>query len=745
MRQSPCAQDCSQRIHIDAPTHAPVPAAESQGALPLAMAWYRRWLTLPPRSSASSTFWLEFDGVTTDAVVFLNGRRLGAHRGGYLPFVLPLPLELFDDAGGPADVSSTTSDDGAARPATALLAVHVDATRPRSASWWYDGGGITRDVRLCSAGAVHVRPLGGVHVRSQLDPAPHMLPRSVAGATVRVETSLMVSHRAAVPEGGGMVGRVRVRSRIFRVGHADLRSSPPPWHQRNAGSSHLISELAGAKQQRGEEAALLAENISAWMPYSQLTSPPPTLQSQLQASLPPLVPPTAIDHAGGVGALASASLTVSQRLRVADAELWSIDSPSLYSCVTVVELLPVVGARPKDPTASPEAALVVDVVETRFGIRSIEWSGSRKAGGLILNGKRVELHGVANHEDMGGVGVALPASLQWWRVWKVKALLGANAWRTAHHPPSPALLDACDALGVIVILENHRLGDSDEALADLREMILRDRARPSIVAWSLCNEVLCKVRDNDGPPRRARDAVARGFGKRRAGRDADATERTSARRLRGTRSAEGGMATASAAAATGGAPVQRGVSTAPTPEVGSSTDGVEAEEEMRRENRSVLALRAMVRVVRTLDRPADPRGIRPATIAINKGFHGPLAQAVRLVGYNYVRSRPVLAVHIHAAPMFTHAACVAHVLRTRVAHVPHRECPRHSTRVCAFRARCQHQSVSCHPSGAHVARVCAHAAPLTLGALPCVASPVHTHSIPRSTNAITRTRRTTRS
>lgn len=74
--------------------------------------------------------------------------------------------------------------------------------------------------------------------------------------------------------------------------------------------------------------------------------------------------------------------------------------------------------------------------------------------------------------------------------------LGANAWRTAHNPPTPALLDAADALGMLVVLEHQRLGAGDEELADLRALLLRDRHHPSVIAWSLCNEGFCRAKDD---------------------------------------------------------------------------------------------------------------------------------------------------------------------------------------------------------------------------------------------------------
>jgi beta-galactosidase len=165
---------------------------------------------------------------------------------------------------------------------------------------------------------------------------------------------------------------------------------------------------------------------------------------------------------------AGANQTLSAQISIKDAELWSDDTPRLYKCTT---------------TLSNK-----DVVENTFGIRKMEWDKDR---GFILNGKQVKIKGFANHQDFAGVGVAIPDSLQAYRVWQMKEM-GSNGWRTAHNPPTPALLDECDKQGMLVWDENHRNRDSPDMVEDLRSLILRDRNHPSVIMWSLCNEALCE-------------------------------------------------------------------------------------------------------------------------------------------------------------------------------------------------------------------------------------------------------------
>ena len=173
--------------------------------------------------------------------------------------------------------------------------------------------------------------------------------------------------------------------------------------------------------------------------------------------------------AGGVLAptVPGAPLSVPCNISLPGAALWSPSTPELYA----LEVTLAVGAAP------------VDTVNVTFGVRKTAWSAD---GGFSLNDAPTKILGCANHQDFAGLGVAVPDALQRYRVRALQAL-GANAWRTAHNAPNPALLDACDEEGMLVWDENHRNGQPAEAATLAR----RDRNHPSIVLWSVCNEVLC--------------------------------------------------------------------------------------------------------------------------------------------------------------------------------------------------------------------------------------------------------------
>jgi beta-galactosidase len=155
-------------------------------------------------------------------------------------------------------------------------------------------------------------------------------------------------------------------------------------------------------------------------------------------------------------------------LTVKSPVLWSPENPQLYKLVTTVSV----------------DGKVVDQKETEFGIRTFAFDPDK---GFLLNGKHYELQGTCNHQDMAGVGAALPDALQYFRVAKLKEF-GCNAIRTSHNPPTPELLDACDHLGMIIMDESRLLGSDKENLQKWEDQIRRDRNHACVGIWSVANE-----------------------------------------------------------------------------------------------------------------------------------------------------------------------------------------------------------------------------------------------------------------
>jgi len=140
---------------------------------------------------------------------------------------------------------------------------------------------------------------------------------------------------------------------------------------------------------------------------------------------------------------------------------------------------------------------LVDSYTTPFGIRTVEFTKDR---GMLLNGQHILIKGVCDHHDLGCLGsIALRRGFE--RQLEILKGMGCNALRTSHNPPSPELLDLCDQMGILVMdecfdewkmpkVENgYGLYFDQWSEKDLTSMIRRDRNHPSIILWSIGNEI----------------------------------------------------------------------------------------------------------------------------------------------------------------------------------------------------------------------------------------------------------------
>ena len=145
---------------------------------------------------------------------------------------------------------------------------------------------------------------------------------------------------------------------------------------------------------------------------------------------------------------------------------------------------------------------VADAASARVGLRAAVFTA---ADGFTLNQQKVVLRGFSNHVGFGGAGGAVPDRAFEYMLTMLQSV-GGNSYRTAHNPVSRELLDLADEYGVLVWEENRfvqrgvqpvSLGATDPATADPRllqdcqDMVLRDRNHPSVIVWSLCNELGC--------------------------------------------------------------------------------------------------------------------------------------------------------------------------------------------------------------------------------------------------------------
>ncbi len=342
------------------------------GYFPAGVGWYRKTFTAPSDWKGKQVS-VEFDGVASNATVYLNGKKLGIHPYAYTSFRFDLIPGL--------DFSRPN-----------VLAMRVDNSQQPS-SRWYSGSGTYRHVRVIVTEPIHVAPWG-----------------------VFVST----------PDATSETATVLVRTQL------ENDSAQPT------------------------EITVKTTLLSA--------SNEPVAKAQLQLQI-------------GAGSHEETS----QKIALLNPNLWSPQTPVLYRAVTEVI----------------QDGKVVDRVETSFGVRSLAWSVDK---GLVLNGKSIKLVGGSVHHDNGPLGAAAFDRAEERRVELLKAA-GYNAVRTAHNPPSPAFLNACDRMGLLVLDEPfdvwkaHKVkfdyaGYFDEWWKkDISSMVLRDRNHPSIVIWGIGNEI----------------------------------------------------------------------------------------------------------------------------------------------------------------------------------------------------------------------------------------------------------------
>ncbi|MBB6638254.1 DUF4982 domain-containing protein [Cohnella thailandensis] len=186
---------------------------------------------------------------------------------------------------------------------------------------------------------------------------------------------------------------------------------------------------------------------------------------------------------------------VCQKLEVRNPLLWSPEEPSLYRLVTRLRL-----------ASSEGGEGILETVSRNIGFREIELDPER---GLILNGVRLKINGVCEHHDLGALGAAFSKEALRRRLSILKEM-GANGIRTAHNMPAPELMDLADEMGFLIVSEAFDMWERPKtpydyarffkewAAADVRSWVRRDRNHPSLLLWSIGNEIYDTHADERG-------------------------------------------------------------------------------------------------------------------------------------------------------------------------------------------------------------------------------------------------------
>ena len=213
-----------------------------------------------------------------------------------------------------------------------------------------------------------------------------------------------------------------------------------------------------------------------------------TLENHTATAIDPEVETVVLDPKGRQAARLRMSFTVPAQgaqpgvltVPISNPQLWDIENPRLYTAVTRVFL----------------TGRLVDAAETPFGVRTFAFTPN---DGFHLNGRRVQLHGVCLHSDLGPLGMAFNVRAMQ-RELQIMQDMGVNAIRTSHNPPAPELLDLCDRMGLVVWDEAFDKWDGTATLPkgvsipehgqkQYTNFVRRDRNHPSVVVWSVGNEI----------------------------------------------------------------------------------------------------------------------------------------------------------------------------------------------------------------------------------------------------------------
>lgn len=420
--------------------------AES-GYLPGGIGWYRKSFTVEAAWKDKKTIMLDFGGVYMNAEVWLNGQKLGVHPYGYTTFAF--------------DITDKLNFEG-----QNILAVKVNNNIPTSR--FYSGSGIYRSVNMLVSDKVHVARYGTTITTPDLEST------YTGDVTVNIET--VIQNDTDADQQVEVVHTIIDKNGVaaYSVTKAAITAEP---EEEAAGNLYTVQTAGEEPEQTDKTVSAGEEGIKAVRTNDKMVV---------------------------VSGQSIYAHTISQTVN--QPKLWSLDNPNLYTVKTELRI----------------NGEVVDTTYTDFGFR---WTTFDRDTGFALNGEKMKLKGVCMHHDQGSLGAkAYYRAIE--RQVEMLLEMGCNSIRVTHNPAANELIEICNRLGMLLIDESFDAWDSpkngnrneyaiyfnetigaDNTIAggaadmtwaefDVKEMVSRGKNAPSIIMWSLGNEVM---EGNAGP------------------------------------------------------------------------------------------------------------------------------------------------------------------------------------------------------------------------------------------------------
>ncbi len=338
----------------------------AHGYLKYENAWYRKEFSLDKEKYEGKRIFIQFDGVATHCEIYLNGSLMKRNFSAYNGFEIDITNNVYFDRHN-------------------IIAVYVNTEEFEG--WWYQGGGIYRDVRLVITDPVYIARYGVYAPYEKL-----------------TDNNWKINFHTTV------CNKQYVSAEITVV-------------------NYLIDSNGGA--------VAAAETTARIDEFSEKC--------------------------------------VESEALISNPKLWNIDTPNLYTVKTVI-------LKDGEP---------IDENNIKIGFRTYEISAEK---GLLINGVKTIIKGVNAHQDYGMTGIAVPKNINRYKIDLLKEM-GANGYRTSHYEQTADILDALDEKGFIVIDETRWFETTAESFEYLKDLIMRDRNRPSVFFWSTGNEERTHITD----------------------------------------------------------------------------------------------------------------------------------------------------------------------------------------------------------------------------------------------------------